>query len=128
MKRKLIDLVAVACLVASLVASLAIPAATQEGARVVADGTLWLESTPEVRQAFIVGAGNMMALEAAYAKKRGTPLPHPSTRAAKALEHLTLDEVSDRITRWYEANPRRRATPVVGVMWMDMVEPGGARR
>jgi hypothetical protein len=138
MKRKLIDLVAVACLVASLAvpaatqavpaATPAVPAVTQEGARVIADGTLWLESPPEVRKAFIVGAGNMMALEATYAKKRGAPPPLAGTKAAMALEHMTLDEISDRITRWYEANPGRRATPVIGVLWMDMVEPGVARK
>jgi hypothetical protein len=124
MKRQLIELVAAVCLVASL----AVPAAAQEPARVVADGTLWLQSTPEERKAFLIGAGNMMALEATYAKKRGTPPPLAGTKAAAALEHMTLDEMTDRITRWYQANPDRRTMPVIGVIWMDMVEPGGARK
>jgi hypothetical protein len=123
MTRKLIELVATVCLVASL----AVPAAAQDGARVVADGTLWLQSSPEERKAFIIGAGNMMALEAAYSKKRGTPPPLAGTKAAAALEHMTLDEMTDRITRWYQANPGRRAMPVIGVIWIDMVEPAAAR-
>jgi hypothetical protein len=124
MKRKLIELVATACLVASF----AVPAAAQEAARVVADGTMWLQSPTEERRAFLIGAANMMALESSYAKKRGTPLPLAGTKASAALEHMTLDDISDRITRWYEANPGRRATPVIGVIWMDIVEPGVARK
>jgi hypothetical protein len=124
MTRKLIDLVATVCLVAGL----AVPAAAQDGARVIADGTLWLQSSPEERKAFIVGAGNMMALEAAYAKKKGTPPPLAGTQASAALEHMTLDQITDRITRWYEANPSRRTMPVIGVIWMDMVAPGSARK
>jgi hypothetical protein len=124
MKRKLIDLVAAVCLVASL----AVPAAAQEPTQVIADGNLWMQSTPEERKAFIIGASNMMALEATYAKKRGTPPPLAGTKAAAALEHMTLDEMTDRITRWYEANPSRRTMPVIGVIWMDMVEPASARK
>lgn len=119
MARKLIDLVATLCLVASV----AVPAAAQEGARVVANGTRWLQSSPEERKAFIIGASNMMALESAYAKKKGTQAPLAGTKAAAALEHMTLDQMTDRITRWYDANPSRRGTPVIAVIWMDMVEP-----
>lgn len=124
MARKLIDLVAALCLVASL----AVPAAAQDGARVVADGTRWLQSSPEERKAFIIGASNMMALESAYARKKGTQAPLAGTKAGAALEHMTLDQMTDRITRWYEANPGRHAVPVIGVIWMDMVEPDPTRR
>jgi hypothetical protein len=124
MTRRLIDLVATLCLVASL----AVPAAAQDAPRVVADGTRWLRSTPEERKAFIIGASNMMALESAYAKKKGTPSPLAGTKAAAALEHMTLDQMTDRITRWYEANPGRLAMPVIGVIWKDMVEPDTSRK
>jgi hypothetical protein len=124
MTRRLIDLVAALCLVASL----AVPAAAQDGARVVADGTRWLQSSPEERKAFIIGASNMMALESAYARKKGTPSPLAGTRAGAALEHMTLDQITDRITRWYDANPSRRTMPVIGVLWMDIVEPDTSRR
>jgi hypothetical protein len=124
MKRKLIDLLAVVFLIASV----AVPAGTQEGARVVADGTLWMESTPQERKAFILGAHSMMALEATYAKKRGTPAPLAGTKAAIALDQMSLDEITDRITNWYKANPGRRAMPVIGVIWKDMVEPDTAKK
>jgi hypothetical protein len=133
MARRLIELVATL----SLVATLGVPAAAQDSALVVASGTRtvpdaaqvvaqgnrWLQSSPEERKAFIVGASNMMALESAYARKKGTPSPLAGTRAATALEHMTLDQISDRITRWYQANPGRRQTPVIGVLWTELVEP-----
>jgi hypothetical protein len=124
MQRKLIQLVTMLCLVTGL----AVPAGAQEPTRVVADGTQWLQSSPEVRKAFIVGAGNMMALEAEYAKKRGTPAPLAGSKAAAAMENLTIDQISDRITRWYAAHPARRTVPVIGVIWMDMVAPDSSRK
>ena len=45
--------------------------------------------------------------KAAYSKKKGTPPPVAGTMAAKAWTGLTLHEASNRITRWYEANPDR---------------------
>lgn len=130
MKSNLMKCVAVACLAAVL----ATPAwaqgslqtsvqSTVQGAPRTVDGGVWLQSSPVVRRAFILGAGNMIALETAYSRKHGTPLPVAGDMASKALERLTLDQVSDRITRWYETNPGRRNVPVIGVLWMDMVKP-----
>jgi hypothetical protein len=122
MKRRLTVCVAAACLAATLVA----PAWGQRSSLVV-DGDLWLNSTMEVRKAFLVGAGSMMAMETAYAKKKGTPAPVAGAMAAKAVEGLTLDQISNRITRWYETNPGRRNLPVMGVLWIDMVDQSAAK-
>jgi hypothetical protein len=138
MMRRLIDLVAALCVVAGI----AHTAAAQDSARVVAaggrvapdaaqvvaEGNRWLQSSPEERKAFIIGASNMMALESAYAKKKGTPSPLAGTRAAAALEHMTLDQISDRITRWYQVNPGRRTMPVIAVVWTELVEPDTTRK
>ena len=96
--------------------------------RVVVDGDMWMQSRPDERKAFLVGVGNMLALETAYAQKHNTPPAEPGAMAARALEHVSLDQMSDRITRWYAANPTRRSVPVVGVIWMDMVRPASAGR
>ena len=118
MKSRLVKPVMAACV-------LAIFATAVWGQRVpgVVDGEMWSSSAPEVRKAFLVGAGNMMALETAYAKKKGTPIPQASARTTTAISGLTLDQISDRITKWYETNPGRRDMPVMGVIWVDMVEP-----
>ena len=125
MRIKLFECVAAACVAVTL----AVPiAAWAQSAPPIVAGELWLGSTPEVRRAFLIGAGNMIALETAYSKRKGTPAPAAGTIAAKALYGLTLDQVSDHITRWYEANPGRRGMPVMGVIWSDLVEPNAGAR
>jgi hypothetical protein len=94
----------------------------------VINGDMWMNSSPEVRKAFLVGASNMITLESAYSKKKGTPAPVAGVMATAALDGLTLDEISSRITSWYAANPSRRNMPVIGVLWVDMVQPAGAAK
>jgi hypothetical protein len=98
----------------------AAPAAAQ---RVVVDGDMWLKTTPEMRKAFLVGAGNAITMEKAYATKKGLAQPPAGDLVAKAVNTMTLDQISDRITRWYQANPQRKNVPVMGVVWIDMVKP-----
>ena len=106
----------------ALVVGLCIAGAAQ-AQHVVVDGYMWMKSSPEIRKVFLIGAGNMVALEKAYAQKKGTPPPTVGTMAGKAVEGMTLDQVSDRITHWYEANPDRKSLPVMGVLWIDIVKP-----
>lgn len=110
----------------ALIAAVALAPAWAQRKPVVVDGELWLRSTPEVRKAFLVGAANMIDLETAYAKKKGTPPPVAGPMAGQALQGMTLDQISNRVTRWYEMNPGRRTLPVLGVVWIDMVSPGAA--
>lgn len=123
MKTKPYQRVGVVCLLALLHA----PAWAQR-APIVVDGDRWLNSSPSERKAFLVGAANMITLESAYSTRKGTPAPAAGAMAAKALDEMTLDQVSNRITRWYESNPSRHNVPVLGVVWIDMVQPGAARR
>jgi hypothetical protein len=95
---------------------------------IIVNGELWLKSSNDLRKAFLVGAANMIALEAAYAKKMGTPPPPAAGRATHALQALTLDQISSRVTKWYEANPTRHDVPVIGVIWIDMVKPDTTQR
>jgi hypothetical protein len=69
----------------------------------------------------------MVALDRAYSRRKGTPTSVVGSRTAEALENMTLDEVSARITRWYEANPDRRRMPVMAVVWIDIVNPRDRR-
>lgn len=107
------------------------PAATPALMPRVIDGDMWLQASPEARRAFLAGAVNMIALESAYSRKRGTPRPAPDSAIAAAMQGMTLDQVAGRVTRWYEANPGRRTLPVMGAVWLDMVAPraaaGGSR-
>ena len=95
----------------------------QQGMPLAVDGDMWMKSSNEVRRAFLLGASSMLAMEIAYAQKKGTPPPLAGTMAHQALQGMSIDDVSSRITRWYEANPTRRKMPVMGVVWVDMVKP-----
>ncbi len=92
------------------------------------DGEMWLQSSPDERKVFLIGASSMTNLETAYAQKKGLSLPPAGSRVNQALAHMTLDEASNRITRWYEANPGRRDLPPLGVLWVDVVDPSAAAK
>lgn len=114
-------------LLASVVLAVGLIAPTMSFAqRIIIDGNLWISSSPEIRKAFLIGAGNMAALEKAYATKKGTPQPPAAEAARVALQDVTLDQLSERITRWYQANPDRREYPVMAVIWTDIVKPSAA--
>lgn len=116
--RKVPQLLASAILAAGLIAP-----AVSFAQRIIVDGNLWMNSSPEVRKAFLIGAGNMAALEKAYATKKGTPQPPAAEAARVALQGVTLDQLSERITNWYQANPGRKEYPVMAVIWTDIVKP-----
>lgn len=122
--RSIASFLAAAALTVGLAASA--PAFAQH--KVVVDGNLWLASTAETRRVFLIGAANMIALESAYSKRKGVPLSTVSAMTMKAVDGMTLDQISERITRWYEANPGRHAMPVMGVLWTDLVAPGTASK
>jgi hypothetical protein len=44
-------------------------------------------------------------------------------RITKAADTMKIGDIEARITRWYEANPAKRSTPVMGVVWQDIVNP-----
>lgn len=94
----------------------------------VVDGNVWLQSSERERKSFIVGVTNMIAMEKAYAERNGTPEPPAGARFAEQTGHLTIEQISERITRWYETHPDEQKTPVMKVVWLDMVRPGLARK
>jgi hypothetical protein len=110
--------VAVAC-----VAVAATPAFAQKKDALVVDGNDWMSATVTERQAFLVGAANMIMAENAYAKRRNQPPAPVGDRITKAAEPMKIGDIEARITKWYEANPAKLSTPVMGVVWQDIVKP-----
>jgi hypothetical protein len=95
----------------------------QERQSIVIDGSHWLSASMTERRAFLVGVGNMIVAEMAYAKKAGREAPPAGALITKAVADLKFPEIEQRITRWYEANPGRRDMPVMGVVWREIVKP-----
>lgn len=89
---------------------------------IVVDGTGWMRATADERRAFLVGVANMIVAENAYAKRRNIDPPGAGTRITQTMGSMNLWQVSERITAWYGANPDKLSTPVMGVIWRDLVE------
>lgn len=98
-------------------------AGAQDRQKFIVDGETWLASSMQDRKSFLVGAANMVALEQAYATKKGVEPSVVSKLTREATRDITLDQLIQRITQWYEANPQRRDVPVMGVIWIDIVKP-----
>jgi hypothetical protein len=105
-------------------AAMLAPAAAlaQKASTLVVDGNDWMSATQVERRAFLVGAANVVIAENAYAKKRNVAPAPVSDRLTKATDKLRLADIEARITRWYEGNPGKLATPVMGVVWQDIVK------
>lgn len=108
----------IACLMMAASSALA-----QKANSLVVDGTDWMSASVTERRAFLIGAANMIIAEGAYAKRRNVAVPPVGARITKAADTMKIGDVESRITRWYEANPAKLATPVMGVVWQDIVKP-----
>ncbi|OZI74895.1 hypothetical protein CAL22_10710 [Bordetella genomosp. 12] len=117
-----------ACLAGALGAAqaqMAPPAAAAQPAprsAIVVDGTGWLAASDQERRAFLVGVSNMIVAENAYAKRRNQQVPGAAKAITEALAGMNLWQWSERVTAWYRANPDKQATPVMGVIWRDLVK------
>ncbi len=98
--------------------------ARQTGAaqRIVVDGNGWLAASDLERRAFLVGVANMIVAENAYAKRRKLDEPGAAKAITEALSGMNLWQWSERVSAWYRAHPDKLSTPVMGVIWRDIVK------
>ena len=89
-----------------------------------ADGNDWQKSSLEQKRAFVYGIANALSVAIGW-DERHVPAGQVtfSRRARDGLAGTTLAEVVNRIDAWYAANPGRRDTPVVAVLWLDIAKP-----
>ena len=99
------------------------PATSASTGMPLPDCNRWKASSQAEQTAYIVGVANAFALEVAYATKVKRPDLVPGEEAAKALSGVTIADVDARITAWCDANPSKASTPIIGVIWVDMVKP-----
>jgi hypothetical protein len=110
-------------LVIACISTVAAPAwAQSKNDELVVNGTDWMSSSVRERQAFLVGVANMIMAEGAYAKKNNQATPPVSAQIINATQTAKIGDIEARITRWYEANPSKVATPVMAVVWQDIVQ------
>lgn len=106
----------------ALLAVVSLPVLAADKNPFVVDGNEWMRSSAEERNAFLKGVANMIMAEGAYARRAKQALPPVSAQIVQATETVKPAEFEARITRWYEANPGKLSTPVMGVVWRDIVK------
>lgn len=107
--------------VAALAAVTSMSVLAQTRSPLVVDGNDWTNSSARERQAFLVGVANMIIAETAGARAAKRPVSPVADGITKGVSDLSLPQIEGRITQWYRANPSRMATPVMTVIWQDMV-------
>lgn len=114
-KEKRLGLAAAACLAISTMAA---PAAAE--IRQV-DGNLWMESTTEQKQAYLVGVVNMLSVNQALRQKRGTAdASDPLSRYLAAADRQSIAQMQASLDSYY-ANSANRSVPVLGALWRAAV-------
>jgi hypothetical protein len=110
-------------LVIACMACVAAPALAQsKNDGLVVNGNDWMSSSSAERKAFLVGVANMIMAEGAYAKKNNQATPPVSAQIINATQTAKIGDIEAQITRWYERNPGRASTPVMVVVWQDIVK------
>jgi hypothetical protein len=111
----------VAAMMSALLLGGSIGSAVAAEARVV-DGNLWAASTDVEKRAYMVGVADTLALQQAILAKKGVKSPESITRLSDVLQDVTAERAVEEIDAWYEANPSRMDAPVLGVVWLSIVE------
>jgi len=75
------------------------PAIAQNKDSLVITGNHWMKASTSERQVFLIGAGNIIAAEVAYAKRHSREAPPVSDGIIKALKDLKIGDIETRITR-----------------------------
>ena len=88
-------------------------------------GEQWMQSSEQLKKAYLIGIANAYQVEAAYHAAQ-PPSDDQSLipRFSKGLKGHTLDSVRERLNQWYAANPDRVKQPVIETIWFEMVVPG----
>ena len=112
------------CLLAMLMFASSIVSADDEP---FVNGDGWAASSASEKTAYIVGAGDFMTMEYVSQMKFAKPTPTPEQTTVqsywKGLEGQTMDSLVQTVDDWYEANPDSMDTPVLVVIWKQVVEP-----
>ncbi|WP_280289901.1 hypothetical protein [Pseudomonas sp. BN417] len=88
-------------------------------------GEQWMQSSEQLKKAYLVGIANAYQVEAAYHGSK--PLSDEQSlipRFGRGLKGHTLDTVREGLNQWYAANPDRVKRPVIETIWFEMVVPG----
>jgi hypothetical protein len=90
----------------------------------VLKGDVWQKMTHDSRVAFIWGFGHVVSIE--YYLMDKFPELKRDSYVAKVVEGMAdtpMNEVVDRVTRYYDMHPDQIEKPVTNVLWDLMIRP-----
>lgn len=85
-------------------------------------GEHWLQASAAEQRAYVMGILNVAMVE--YQLSGDKP-KHRTTvnKLVKGLDGMTVAQIVDTIDAYYKANPDQQQTPVVEVIWFQIVVP-----
>ena len=101
------------------------PAIAQDDPPPFVDGNSWSDSSENEKISYIVGAADMLLLEYITQSKAETPVTDDQSSIRhfyEDIDELTANEVVAVVDAWYSANPDSQETPVLVVIWNELVE------
>lgn len=85
-------------------------------------GEHWLQASAAEQRAYVMGILNVAMVE--YQLSGDKPKHRTTvTKLVKGLDGMTVAQIVDTIDAYYKANPDQQQTPVVEVIWFQMVVP-----
>ncbi|MCX5811293.1 MAG: hypothetical protein NT178_01930 [Proteobacteria bacterium] len=90
----------------------------------VLKGDLWQKMTHDSRVAFIWGFGHVVSIEH-YLMEKFPELKRDSyvSKVVEGMANTPMNEVVDRVTRYYDMHPDQIEKPVTNVLWDTMIRP-----
>lgn len=87
------------------------------------DGTVWMQSTEQEKEAFLLGAGSAVVLEY-HVRNKLAEEPSKFIRGwIEALKDMTWVDLAHKIDGYYKNNPDKMNRPVFDVIWAEVIAP-----
>ena len=88
----------------------------------VMSGTTWQQLNTDEKIAFIWGVGQLAAVERYWASKKGDT-DVLGYRFAQGIAGVPMNDIVQRVNRYYESNPDQLDKPVLRVVWETVAKP-----
>jgi hypothetical protein len=90
----------------------------------VLKGDLWQKMTRDSKVAFIWGFGHVVSIEH-YIMEKLPELKRDSfvSKVVEGMANTPMNEVVDRVDRYYDMHPDQIEKPVTNVLWDTMIKP-----
>lgn len=93
----------------------------------VMTGASWQQLNPNEKVAFIWGVGQLAAVERYWANRRGDT-DVLGYRFAQGIAGVSMNDIIQRVNRYYENNPDQLDKPVLRVVWETVAKPNLAMK